>query len=315
MRIYFLSSITAGLKIDGVYAGIIDSFERFFDMDEGSNLLCEIVPDGNVQPLNFFINSAFFKNPPDFADVYLTGGDAIVSLNRYKPKDGGIVPVSRAKFAGGQASLVLNGGKPCLIVEGRTGETFTLPNEFSAAKLSEGEIGGRSVLLVEGNNCLCVISESGRRVFYNPAESWEIGQRLKITVAFPTCAGCKAHCEFAYDGNEMKLVSSRTEETRAIDESVIHFAFFESVLTRADCTKYLCGELKPRANDLTSFLGEFVDVSVPNEKFYLSHPEIRAPERLAAGLTYPLAKNLFKIKYYAVEMKDGLIENIYEVED
>lgn len=315
MRIYFVSSLTAGLKLDGVYAGIIDSFERFFDADEGANLLCEVVPDGNAQPLNFFINRSFFQNPPDFADVYLTGGDAVVSLNRYKTKEDGIKVISQAKFAGMLTTLLLNGGAPCLIVEGKTTESYTLSREFADAKFTEDMIGGRPVLLIEGNNCLSVISESGKRVFYNPAESWETGQRLKITVPFSTCAGCKAHCEFSYDGNEMKLLSSRTEETREIDPSVLHFAFFESVLTRADCTKYLSGELKPRADDLASFFGEFVDVSVPPEKFYLTHPEIRAPERLAAGLTYPLARNLFKIKYYAVEIKDGLIDNIYEVED
>lgn len=315
MRIYFISSITAGLKIDGVYAGIIDSFERFFQADEDANLLCEVIPDGNAQPLNFFINRDFFTRPPDFADVYLAGGDAVISLSRYKSKEDGISVVTQTRFAGGLATLIINGGMPCLIFEGKTTESYKLSRECASAKLTQGAIGGHPVLLVEGENCLTILSESGKRVFYNPVESWETGQRLTITVPFSTCAGCKAHCEFAYDGNEMKLVSSRTEETRKPDESVIHFAFFESVLTRADCTKYLCDELKLRANDLTFFLGEFVDVSIPPEKFYLSHPEIRSPERLAAGLIYPLAHNLFKIKYYAVEMKDGLIENIYEAEE
>lgn len=315
MRVYFLSRCTAGLKLDGIYAGIIDMFERFFDVDEGASVLCEVIPDENLQPLNFFINSNFFTHPPDFADVYLTGGDAVISLSRYKGKEGGITVIEQAHFSGGTATLFVNGGTPCLMIEGDTTHCHELSREFACAKLSEDYIDGHNVLLVEGEGCLCVISESGDRVFYNPFESKKIGKRLEITIAFPTCAGCKAHCEFSYDGNEFKLVSSRTEETREIDENLRHFAFFESVLTRADCTKYLCEELKPRANDLSSFLGEFVDVSVPSEKFYLTHPEICAPERYAAGLTYPLARNLFKIKYYAVEMKDGLIENVYEVEE
>ena len=315
MRIYFISSVTAGLKLDGIYSGIIDSFERFFDMDEDANVLCEIVPDGNLKPLNFFINSDFFARPPEFADVYLSGGDAIISLNRYEGRESGLKVIAQAKYCGNLATLVLNGGAPCIIVEGRTTESYTLSHEFSCAKLTEGEIGGHPVLFVEGEGCLSVLSESGKRVFYNPAESWKAGQRLQIIVAFPTCAGCKAHCEFAYDGKEMKLVSSRTEETREIDKSVLHFAFFESVLTRADCTKYLSEELKSRAGDLYSFLGEFVDVNIPPEKFLAEHPEISPPERRAAGLTYALARNLFEIKYFAVEMKDGLIDNIYEIEE
>lgn len=315
MRIYFISSRTAGLKLDGIYTGIIDSFERFFDMEQDNNVLAEVIPDGNAEPLNFFINGEFFAKPPDFADVYLTDGDAIISLTRYKTKDDGIKVIAQKRFTGGLATLILNGGTPCLIVEGKTTESWELSREFANASLTESAIGGRPVLLVEGEKCLTVISESGKRIFYNPCESWEIGQRLEITVAFNTCAGCKAHCAFAYDGNEMKLVESRTEQTKKPQPEVIHFAFFESVLTRADCADYLCEELKPRANELTSFLGEFVDVNIPPEKFFDNHPDIRAPEICVAGLTYPLAKNLFKIKYFAVEMQDGLITNIYEVED
>lgn len=315
MRIYFISSRTAGLKLDGIYVGIIDGFERFFDMDEDADVLAEVIPDGNAEPLNFFINGDFFKNPPDFADVYLTDGDAIISLNRYKQKEDGIKVIAQKRFAGGLATLILNGGTPCLIVEGKTTESWELSREFANASLTESAIGGHPVLLVEGEKCLTVISETGKRVFYNPCESREVGQRLEIRLTFNTCAGCRAHCAFAYDGNEMKLVESRTEETKKPAPETLHFAFFESVLTRADCAKYLCEELKPRANDLTSFLGEFVDVNIPPEKFYDDHPDICAPEKYAAGLTYPLARNLFEIKYFAVEMQDGLIANIYEVED
>ncbi len=315
MRIYFLSSRTAGLKLDGAYAGIIDSFERFFETDGNSEILAEIVPDGNAEPLNFFINRAFFENPPDFADVYLTGNDAVISISRYKNKEDGIKVIAQKRFAGGLATLIMNGGTPCLLVEGKTTESYTLSCEFEKAELTESAINGKSVLLVEGERCLTVISDSGKRVFFNPAESWTVGQRLEITVAFNTCAGCKAHCAFDYDGEKMTLVQSRTEETQTPAEEVLHFAFFESVLTRADCAKYLCDELKPRANDLSSFLGEFVDVSIPPEKFYLEHPEIHAPEKYAAGLVYPRSRNLFEIRYFAVEKQDGLISNVYEIED
>jgi len=315
MRVYFLSSRTAGLRLDGVYAGLIDGFERFFDMDENANVLAEVVPDGNAQPLNFFINDGFFKNPPDFCDVYLTGGDAVISIARYKSKDDGIKVVAQAKFGGGLATLIMNGGSPCLIVEGKTTESYTLAREFANARLIESAIGGYPVLIAEGDKCLTVISESGKQVFYNPCESWEVGQKLTITVAFNTCAGCKARCTFVYDGNNMTLEESRTEETRTPPPDVLHFAFFESVLTRADCAKYLCDELKERAHEFQSFLGDFVDVNIPPEKFYAEHPEIRPPEKYAAGLTFPLARNLFAIKYFVAETKDGLITNVYEVED
>lgn len=315
MRIYFLSSRTAGLRLDGVYAGIIDNFERFFETDEGANVLAEVIPDGNAEPLNFFINEKFFLSPPPFADVYKTDGDYIISLSRYQSKDGALRVIAQTRFSGGLVTLVNNGGSTQLICEYSSVETYALPQQFSCATFKEENLGGFPVLIVEGEKCLTVISQSGKQVFLNPAESWEVGEKLKIRVAFPTCAQCFADCVFSYDGNKMVLEESRTQENCEPAADVAHFAFFESVLTRADPTKYLCEELKPRAGELASFLGEFVEVNVPTQKFYAAHPEICAPESYAAGLTYPLARNLFQIKYFAVQMQDGLISNIYEVEN
>lgn len=310
MKIYFLSSRTAGLKLNGVYLGLIDKFERFVNADLSTPILAEAVPEGNAQTATFFIDENFLKNPPDFVDVYSMGGDVIINIVRYAPKDEGIKVIAQKMFAGMTVTLFLNGGLPCLIAEGATVENYTLSEGFARASLSENKIGGRPVLLVEGEGCLSVLSETGKRVFYNAAESWQTGDRLEITVAFNTCAGCKAHCFFEYDGAQMKLAESKTEETVAVKDELLHFAFFESVMTRADCGKYLCEELKPRAGELYSFLGEFVDVSVPPQKFCEEHPSLRA-----AGLTYPLAANRYEIKFFAVDVDGGKITNVYEVED
>ncbi len=34
----------------------------------------------------------------------------------------------------------------------------------------------------------------------------------------------------------------------------------------------------------------------------------------AAGLVYPKSENLFEVKYYAVELDDGKISNVFPVE-
>ncbi len=314
MRIYFVSSMAAGLKIDGVYAGIIDGFEKFFDIGEDFNLLCEIIPCEGFKPLHFFLNDGFLSKPPTFADVYLSGGDALISFTRYKSADDGIKVVAQARYCSNLATLILNGGAPCLIIEADGAEHHELPAEFAAATLVEGKINDFPVLFAVGEGCLAVFSESGKQVFLNPAESYTAGEKLEITTPYPTCAGIVARCTFSYDGREMKLEKSIAEETQKPDLSCLHFAFFESVLHFADCAKYLCEELRPRARELHEFLGDFTEVTIPPEKFMLSHPEIRPPERYAAGLVYPLAPNLFEVKYFAADMKDGLIENLREIE-
>ena len=79
-------------------------------------------------------------------------------------------------------------------------------------------------------------------------------------------------------------------------------------MTRGDFAKYLSDELKTKAGDLKSYLGEFVSVAVPPEKFYLIHGNLPA-----AGLVYPKSGNLYEVKYFAVEFNEDKISNIYPV--
>ena len=309
MRLYFLSERTAALKLDGAYLGIIDCFERFVDIGEGQRIFVEAVPDGDAAPVSFFIDDNFFHSPPDFADVYLTDGDAVISLNRYEPRTRKLRVIAQTFFAGRTVTLFENGGAVYLNCEGAECSLYELSRGFENAKLIEENIAGYPVLVVDGDKSLAVISDSGKRVFYNPAESWQCGNDLTVTVAFATCAGCRAECTFNYDGEKMTLTGSVTRESVTPPENVLHFAFFESVLTRGDFRKYLDGELLPGAGALPSFLGEFVDVTIPYSRFYDKHGDIRA-----AGLVYPIKHNLFEVKYFAVDLKEGKIANIYEVE-
>lgn len=308
MRIYFLSERAAGLKLNGAYMGVIDGFEKFIDVDLSQKILAEVLPDGDTEAVNFFIDDNFFKAPPDFADVYLTEGDAVIYFNRFQPRVKRLEVLAQTNFNGLQVTLFLN-GDVYLNCEGKTCNLYHLPQGFEKAKLTLAEIGGKWVVLVEGENCLSIISESGKQIFLNPAASWTCGDKLKVTVNFATCAACRAVCTFAYDGEKMTLEDSQTREYAPINEEIMHFAFFESVLTRADFEKYLCAELKQSAAALPEFLGDFIDVAVPYSKFYERHGNIKA-----AGLVYPAAKNLFKIKYFAVDIDGGKITNVYEVE-
>ena len=50
-------------------------------------------------------------------------------------------------------------------------------------------------------------------------------------------------------------------------------------------------------------------MTVPTEKFYAEHGDIRA-----AGLVYPKAANLFEVKYFAVDLSGEQISNVYPAE-
>lgn len=309
MTIYFLSARTAALKADGIYLGLIDGFEKFLECDPAARHFIEIVPDGEFLPASFILGGEFMKSPPDFADVYTGDGEAIIYIKSFEARGGGLEVIAQRRISpdGGLFTLFSEGGRIYLSFDGGQAQLYELGEKFAAATLKEDDIGGHPVMIAEGDGYICIFSGEGRLVFRNAAISYETGEKLKTVTAFATAAGCRAECVFCYDGEEMRLESSATQETRETGDDIMHFAFFESILTRADCTKYLCDELKESADKLRGFLGEFVDVVIPHSRFYLRHGDVRA-----AGLVYPLSRNRFAIKYYAVELEGGKICNIFE---
>lgn len=307
MRVYFLSYIPAILKLNGIFVGTIDGFERHIELETEDNVFAEIVPDDNLQSVNFFLNGEFFKNPPPFADVYLMDGDALVFIREYFSKDVRLKVIYQTRFCGNLVTVFSQGGV-YLSVEGREYSLTPLPLSFMNTSAEQKSINGKDVLALYGGENLVIISDSGNTVFSNPAEKADFGDMLTVTSALGTCTLAKAECDFSYDGEKLTLVSSRTTETRPLNKNILQFAFFESVLTRSDYKKYLHDSIKQRADDIISYLGDFVSVAVPPEKFYNFHPNLNC-----AGLIYPKSANLYEVKFFAVDIEDGLISNIYPV--
>jgi len=308
MRIYFLSYKPAILKLNGLYVGGIDLFERHIELSLADSVLAEIVPGENLQPVNFFINEKLLFEPPEFMDVYLMEGEALIYVREYGNKDVKLTVNLQTRFYGNLVTVFSQGG--CyLSIEGAEYSLIPLPAKFSEARAEERQIGGLPVLAVRGGNALLIISDRGKRIFMNEVEKAEFGDKLEITAAFETCTAAKAVCAYGYDGDKLTLESSKTVETRSPERNILHFAFFESVLTCGNFADYLDEEIKDKADVLKDYLGEFVSVTVPTEKFYARHPDERA-----AGLVYAKSKNLFEVKYYAVNLKDDKISNIYPVE-
>lgn len=308
MRVYFLSYIPAVLKLNGIYTGTIDTFERHIELEKSDKILAEIVPGDNLQPVNFFLDESFFRTPPPFCDVYLMQGDALVYIREYALKDMALKVIYQTRFCGNLITF-FSQGKIYLSAEGKEYSLSPLPRCFSKIRAEEKTVGNRKVLAVFGGNMLLIISESGKTVFLNPADSAEFSDTLKITVSFETCTAAKAECAFSYDGESFTLVSSKTVETRPPEPEIMHFAFFESVLTKGNCAKYLDASIALRAGEICGFLGNFVSVAVPPESFYNRYGNIPA-----AGLVYPKSENLYEVKFYRVELTDGKISNILPVE-
>lgn len=308
MRVYFLTCVPAVLKLNGNYAGRADAFERYIHAELNGETLAELVPGGNLQPVNFFLDESLLSDPPQFADVYLAGGDLFVYVRRFESRETRIKVIFQTNFHGNLITL-FSQGETYLSAEGKNYSLTPLGYRFGDAKAEERQIAGFPVLALESGGALILLSQAGEIIFMNRAESFGFGPTFKVTTPFETCTAAKATCEYGYDGEKLTLLKSRTEETFDPGENQICFAFFESILTFGDFEKYLSEELKPRAGQLREYLGEYTGVTVPTERFYAAHPNENA-----AGLVYPKTKNLFEVKYFAVELKHGKVHNVYPAE-
>lgn len=308
MRVYFLSSAPAILKLNGLYVGGVDFFERHIDIELSDSVLAEIIPGDNLQPVNFFINERLLFSPPPYLDVYLMGGETLIFAREFSAKSGRLNVLKQTRFCGNLITLFSQGGI-YLSCEGGEYELIPLPAAFGAAAWREVALAGYPVLEIRAGGAILLLSADGKRIFQSEITDVEYGDALKVSVPFETCAAARAECVYSYDGEKLELVESRTVETRPPEKNVLHFAFFESVLTRGDYAAYLDGELKEKAGELTSYLGAFTGVTVPTERFYAEHGQIRA-----AGLVFPRGKNLFEVRYFAVDLCGGKISNVYPVE-
>lgn len=308
MRFYFLSAKPAILKLNGLYVGGIDLFERHIEIDLSDSVHAEIVPGENLQTVNFFINEKLLSSPPPFLDVYLMDGETLIYIREYGNKNVKLSVIAQTRFYENLVTVFSQGGV-YLSVEGAKYSLIPLPARFNNCRLEEKDLGGFPVLAIWGGNSLIIISKSGETVFSNGVESADFGDNLDICARFDTCTFAKLTCSYSYDGQKLTLISSKTEETRPPEKNVLHFAFFESVLTCANYSDYLDDELKGKANLLKEFLGDFIGVTVPTERFYAEHGDERA-----AGLIYPKSANLFEVKYFAVDLNGDKISNIYAVE-
>lgn len=307
MRIYFLSCTPAILKLNGTYSGGVDLFERYEEIDLNDNLLAEIVPGENLQPVNFFINSDLLTSPPDFMDLYLAEGEAIIYIRRFASRDTRLNIIYQTRFEGNLIT-VFSQGEVYLSVEGIDYSITPVGSRFKTVKAEQKSIDGYPVLAIWGGDGLIVISHKGAQIFANEVVFAEFGTTFKTGVRFSTATAAEAHCEYAYDGEKLNLISSKTVEKQQITQDILHFAFFESVMTFGNYADYLSPELAPKAYDLKDYLRNFTGVVVPTEKFYKAHPDEQA-----AGLVYPEKQNLFIIKYFAVQLVNGKIDNIYPI--
>lgn len=305
MRIYFLSAEPAALKLDGQYVGTIDMFERYAEIDCRRGAFAEIAPHSCRQTLNFFIDENFFKSPHGFCKIYSDRDERAIYIDSYARKCGGIEIIAQGRAAG-TLLTVFRFGEIYAAAEAGGATLTKLCDSFEEAEISTEMIGGCEYAAVRGRNAVTLF-RGEHVVFFGGCGGFEAGRHLTLTVNAENCTRTVLTREYTFDGEKMALVKQSAARGRQPAPEILPFAFFESVLL-GGCEDYLCDELKDKTPALKEYLGKFTAVAPPSERAQKKYGEG------VAALIYPEGENMFEIKYFVAEIRDGKIANIYPAE-
>ncbi len=302
MKIYFLSAIPCALSLNGVYFGLTDRFERFAEIHLADRILAEFLPE-NAQPIRFFITENLPTAPPQGCEVYLLPDGLAVFAREFPPLDTRLRVIAQERFPKGLVTVFSQGGIQVSIETDRGFFISYLPPSFSSCALSCHE----GLFFLHGQNCLAVYTQAGERILLEEISSFAIENgKLKAVLPLSECLGRSANCVWELNETgcvrtECTLTQARTYEGATDGESLkkelLPYAFFESLLLGADCAPFLAEELRPKAGELASFLGDFKWV-VPTDN------------PLVCRLIYQKGDRLFEARDFKVTIEKDKITDI-----
>lgn len=312
MRIYFSAEAPCLLRLGGAAAGFCGQTAKFADVGE-EGVQAEFLPaDGDLYPLSFLIDEKFFDAPPSCCDVCRSACCAEV-LARFSPRDAGFSALAQAR-AEGVLLTAFSCGAPSLAVQnGREMRTYPLPRadryEAGEAKIG-GETFARLTCTRGRERLLLLYGQNLEEAFRGRADEAAFGERLRIVRRFDDIAGHVRETCFRAEGGalieeESRVCAREGFDPAALDERLLPFALFQEILAGGDPSPYLAPSLAERAGMLREYLGDFCDVSVPRDIFYLTYGKINA-----AALSYRRAANAFDMKYFSAPCSEGKVMNI-----
>ena len=330
MKIYFLSSQPCELTLNGIFFGITDRFERFVNVDLSDRIYASFSPQGAL-PVGVFLDDNLVHAPPEGVEIYLLQDAVAVYVKDFPPADCTLLPITQSRFDDTLVTVFKQGAVHLSIERGKELFISTLPPSFSNPTLSMHA----NFLFVEGENTLAVYTKDGKRIFFEQILSffvegttlnatlplsdrlnrvaecvWELEENgctqtkftIRQTGALPRQSSSISPCESTSQlpHKNSSMPSQNTEEDSpsiALPEDLFAYAFFESILLRADYTQFLSDELKSDADKIPTFLGEFIGVSLTNT------PNV-------CGLIKKKNERVFEVIPFSIVVENGKIVDV-----
>ena len=302
MKVYFLSAIPCALTINGAYFGVTDLFERYAELSLRDNLFIQFSPQ-NAQPIGCFLTENIRFSPPDGFEIYLLPDGIALYAHNFPPRDFTLKIHAQARDKDVLVTLFQQGSLQLSIEQSGNIKVVSLPVALSQAKIRFLH----TLIGLETEKKLALYTHNGVCVFYEDVLQYHV-DGAELSVVIPLCdrLGRTANCRYTLAEDTCVRTAFSLAQTRTNDgeineaqiaEELLPFAFFESLLIGADYRAFLADSLQDKADDIRSFLGDFISVT-PTENPYV------------CALTYQKAERLYEINHYETTIADGKIVDI-----
>ena len=290
------------LSLNGVFYGVTDSFERFAEINLSDNIFVKFTPE-NAQPIGFFLTEEVLTSPPNNCEVFLLKDGIVIRACDFPPTDCALVPIAQQRF-GETVVSVFRQGRIQLTLQSPDGFfTATLPPSFAVCTLSAH--GG--LFFVESKRHLAVYTGMGKCVLQEEVLSFSITEtELNATLPLSDSLGRVADCTWKlsatgchrtrFDLHQTRTCTGETDTDKIRDE-LLPYAFFEKVLLGENYEALLSDGLRPKANSIVGFLGDFQAVSL-------------TPDPYVCGLIREKSPRLYEVNYFTVKVEQGKIADI-----
>ena len=294
MRIYFLASMPCALYIGGAYFGVVSSFERFADIPLADNLPVQFVPE-NALPVSFFLSEGIRFSPPERCEVYLVEDGIALYAKDFQPVDFTLRPITQNRDGNTLVTVFSQGGVQMSVQTDEGVFTTPLPPCFGSCEISFHS----GCILLSSSTDIALFTRRGELLLKETVLSYSV-EKDTLTAVLPLSDRYRRTAKCVYSlsetgvqQTEYSLLQGETEGK----ETLLPYAFFESIRIGGEYEHFLAPSLQKKAPDLKEFLGEFLYV-LPTDN------------PLICKLVYKKAPRLFEVKPFTATLEEALITDI-----
>ena len=268
MYVYILCSVPCAVKIDGRYAGNASYNYKILETD--GNCLLEFLPSSPYYaPLSYFIGEKP-KTTENVKIIDLYGGYLMIpAFRRTVFSDFKLIGRKTFDVGGGRVAVTCyaENGIRLIVERGEYMAAESLP--FLPENVNFERINDCLLIALTGKKNLLSAYSFKRgieKAFTRSCDNFRIdGDKLITTEIKNDFVGHIITVKWSFSKG-VTAVSSKIERKKslyALPPNCLKYAFFEEFIVGGDVGEYLSPTLKPRAKELSQFLGKFKAVLPP----------------------------------------------------